>query len=109
MYLIIHSATEHFEEKKRRKKINYWFDREIQRGFSWIRSENKTLDGGKELFQEKNYCRTGVNTDDNLSLNTPLKFPTLTIIIRRIFQKGKKFYSKMYLDEWLYELVVWKY
>ena len=43
---------------------------------SEIRSEIKTLNGGKELFYKKNYARIGINTDDNLPLNKPLKFPT---------------------------------
>ena len=45
----------------------------------------------------------GVNTDDNLPLNKPLKFPTLTTIIRCILQNDKKLYPQIYLDECLYE------
>ena len=72
--------------------------------FSGIKSEIETLNSGKELFYGKNYARIGVNTDDNLPLNKQLKFPTLTIIIRCVFQKGKKLYPQIYLDECLYEL-----
>ena len=61
--------------------------------WSGIRSENKTLNGGKELFYEKNYARVVINTDDDLPLNKQLKFPTLIIIIRCIFQEGKKLYQ----------------
>ena len=43
--------------------------------FSGIRLEIKTLNDGKELFYEKNYAKVGVNTDDDLLLNKPLKFP----------------------------------
>ena len=56
--------------------------------FSGIRSENKTINGEKELCYEKYYARIGVSTDDDLPLNKPLKFPTLTIIIRCVFQEG---------------------
>ena len=73
--------------------------------FSGIISEIKTLNGGKELFYEKYYARIGINTDDNLPLNKPLKFPTLGIIIRCVLQKGEKLYSQIYLDECLYEIV----
>ena len=48
---------------------------------------------------KKNYARIGVNTDDNLPLNKRLNFPTLTIIIRCVFQIGKKLYPQIYLDE----------
>ena len=58
----------------------------------------------KNCFMKKNYVRIGVNTDDDLPLNKPLKFPTLTIIIRCVFQEGEKLYLQIYLDECLYEL-----
>ena len=95
LYLIIHSATGHFKEKKRWKII--LDSTEKYEVFSGIRSEIETLNSGKELFYEKNYARIGVNIDDDLSLNKPLKFPTLTIIIRCIFQEGEKLYPQTYL------------
>ena len=58
----------------------------------------------KNLFYEENYARIGVNTDDDLPLNNPLKSPTLTIIIRCVLQKDEKLYPQIYLDECLYEL-----
>ena len=73
--------------------------------FSGIISEIKTLNSGKEVHYQKNYARIGVNTNGDLPLNKALKFPTLTIIIRRILQKGEKLYPQIYLDECLYELV----
>ena len=74
--------------------------------WSKIRSEIKTLNGGKELFYGKDYARIEINTDDDLPLNKQLKFPTLTIIIRCVLQKGEKLYSQICLDECLYELRV---
>ena len=58
----------------------------------------------KNYFTEKNYARIGVNTNDDLPLNKKLKFPTLTIIFRLVFQKGKNLDQQIYLDECLYEL-----
>ena len=73
--------------------------------FHEILSESKTINGGKEeLFHEKNYAKIGINTDHDLPLNKSLKFSTLTIIIRCVFQEGKKLYPQIYLDECLYEL-----
>ena len=74
--------------------------------FSGIESEIERLNGvlWKEVFYEKNYARIGVNTEDHLPLNKPLQFPTLTIIIRCVFQEGAKLYPQIYLDECLYEL-----
>ena len=44
------------------------------------------------------------NADDNLSLNKPLKFHLLTIIVRSIFEEDSKFYLQLYLDDCFYEL-----
>ena len=42
--------------------------------------------------------------DDNLQLNKPFKLRMLTIIVKSVFQEGKKLYSQIYLDECLCEL-----
>ena len=54
---------------------------------------------------EKINTEYGINTDDNLPLNKQLKFPSLTIIIRCVLQKGEKLYMQIYLDKCLYEVV----
>ena len=46
------------------------------------------------------------NTDDNLSLNKPLKFHNMTIIIRSVFEEDGKLYLQVFLDDTLYELNV---
>ena len=104
LYLIIHSATGSFKEKNGEKYLIIDLTDKYDEVFSGIISEIKTINGGKELFYGKNYARIGVNTDDDLPLNKQLKFPTLTIIIRCVFQEGEKLYPQVYLDECLYEL-----
>ena len=42
--------------------------------------------------------------DDNLPLNTVLKFPVLRIIIGCILEKDGKYYPQIFLDNSLYEL-----
>ena len=71
---------------------------------SGIRSEIKTLNGGKELLYEKNYARIRINTNDDLPLNKQLNFPTVTIIVRCVLQEGERLYPQIYLDECLYGL-----
>ena len=44
------------------------------------------------------------DSDDDLPLNKQLKFPTLTIIVRSVFEEDGKCYAQIYLDEHLYEL-----
>ena len=56
------------------------------------------------MSYEENYERIAVNTDDDIPLNKQIKFSTLTIIIRCVFQEGKKLYTQIYLDECLYKL-----
>ena len=74
--------------------------------FSGIRSEIQTINSGEELFYGEYYVKIGVNTDDNVPLDKKLKFPSLTIIIRRVFQEGKKLYPQVYLDECLYVIMI---
>ena len=102
--LIIHSATGYFKEKNSEKYLIIDSTEKYEEVFSGIRSEIKTINGGKELFYKKNYARIGINTDDDLPSNKKLKFPTLTIIIRCVFQEIAKLYPQIYLDECLYEL-----
>ena len=44
-----------------------------------------------------------LNSDDNLPLNKQLKFPSVTIIIRSVFEEDK-YYPQIFLDECLYEV-----
>ena len=106
MYLIIYSATGYFKEKYGEKYLILDSTEKYDEAFSGIISEIKTINDGKELFYEKNYARIGVNTDDDdVPLNKQLKFPTLTIFIRCIFQNGKKLCPQIYLDDCLYESI----
>ena len=42
------------------------------------------------------------NSDDNLPLNKPLKFHSMTIIIRSVFEEDRKLYPQVFLDDTLY-------
>ena len=56
LYLIIHSATGHFKEKNSEKYLIIDPTEKYEEVFCGIRSEIKALNGGKELFYEKNYA-----------------------------------------------------
>ena len=86
LYLFIHAATGYFKEKNGEKYLILDSTDKYDDAFSGIISEIKTINGRKELFYEKHYARIGVNADDNVPLNKKLKFPTLTIISRCVFQ-----------------------
>ena len=104
LYLIINSTTRYFKEKNGEKYLIISMSDKYEEVFSGILSENKTINGRKELFYEKKHAKIGINADNDLPLNKSLKFPMLTIIIRCIFQEGKKLYPQIYLDECFYEL-----
>ena len=46
------------------------------------------------------------NSDDDLSLNKPLKFHLMAIIIISVFEEDGKLYPQVFLDDPLYELRV---
>ena len=104
LYLIITSATGYFKEKNGEKYL-ILDSIEKYEVFSGIMSKIEALNDGKELFYEKKYAKTRINTDDYLPLNKQLKFPTLTIMIRCVLQKGEKLYTQIYLDKCLCEIV----
>ena len=104
LYLIIHSATGHFKEKNDDKYLSLDSTDKYKEVWSGTRSEIKTTNGRKELFYEKKRAKIGIDNDDDLPLNKSLKFPTLVIIIRCVFQEDEKFYPQIYLDECLYKL-----
>ena len=89
LHLMIHSATGEFKERDGKKYLVL------------DSTEIETINGGKELAYEKNYGKTDVNAND-VPLYKPLKFSTLLIIIRCVFQTDNKLEPQVYLDECLY-------
>ena len=99
IYVIIISATGHFEEKNDKKYLVLDSTDKYEEVLSGIRSEIKTLNGEKKLFYIKKKAKIGINTDDDLPLNKPLKFLTLTIITRCVLQGSEKLYPQIYLGQ----------
>ena len=114
LYLIINQASGYIEEKCGKKYLI--FDdsvnenKELLKKYAdvWdeIKNEIKTINGGKKNDYGKDYMKIKLNSDDDLTLNKPLKFHAMTIIIRSVFEEGGKLYPQIYLHECLYELHV---
>ena len=104
LYLIMGPATGYFTEKNSEKYLILDIIDKYENVFSGIKSEIETINGGEKMYYEKHYARAGVNTDDDKPLNKKLRFSSLSIIIRCVFQNGKKLCPKVYLDECFYEL-----
>ena len=73
----------------------YWKYTELRDG---IKNEIETISSCKADESWKNFKKIKFNSDDNLPLIQPSKFPTLTIIIRSIFEEDGKFYPQIYLS-----------
>ena len=58
----------------------------------------------KENDYGKDYMKTKFNSDDDLSLNKPLKFHAMTITIETVFGEDGKLYPQVFLDDCIYEL-----
>ena len=104
MRIKINSATGYFKEKNDEKYLILDSTKEYESVWSEIRSEITRINGGEKVFYVKNYCKTGINTEDDLPLKEPLKFLTLTVNINLILQANNKLYPQIYLDECFYEL-----
>ena len=105
LYLIINSAIAHLKKSDKKYLILDSTDK-YEEVWSGIRSEIKRLNGWKDLFYENDYVRIGINTDDDLPLNKPIKFPILTVSIRCIFQEGRRMHRQIYLGECLLVCVI---
>ena len=58
-----------------------------------------------KIEYKKDYMKIRFESNDDLPLNKPVKLRILTIIIRSIFSKDNKFYSQLFSDAALFELV----
>ena len=61
-----------------------------------IKNEMKAINGGKEKNYGKVYMKIKFNPDEDLPLNKSLKFYTMTIIIRSVFDEGGKLYPLVF-------------
>ena len=81
MRVKINFATGYFKEKNDEKYLILDSTKEYERVWSEIRSEIKRINGGEKVFYEKNYCKIGISTEDDLPLKESLKFLNLIINI----------------------------
>ena len=69
-----------------------------------INQKLKKLMVEKKFFTKKNYCKIGINTEDDLPLGESLIFLTLTVNINLVLRVDNKLYPQIYLNECFYEL-----
>ena len=64
-----------------------------------IRSITKNLIG----YDEK-YIKIKFESDDELLLNKIIEIPIMAIVVRAVFLENDKYYSQVFLDEFLYKI-----
>ena len=110
MYLRINHAGGYIKEKNGKKHLifdsveeNKEVLKKYADGWDEIKNKIKAINGGKESDYGKDYLKIRFDSTDDLSLNKPLKFHVMTIIIRSIFEQDGKLYPQIFLDDTLYE------
>ena len=111
LYLLISEFDGFIEEKEGSKYLNIALTdsnndvlikyAEVWRG---IKDQIKKINNGSVGKYTKDYMKIKFDSNDKLLLNKILKFCTLTIIIRNIFEKDGKYYPQIFLDDCLYEI-----
>ena len=112
LYLLVNHASQCIEEKNGNKYLIFDDSVNENKGllkkyadvWDGIKNKIKAKNGVKKSDYEKDYMKIKFNSDDSLPLNKLLKFHTMTIIIRPVFEEGGKLYPQMFLDDTLYEL-----
>ena len=93
-YLVFDSTDENKELRKKYNDVS-----------NVIRDKIKEAKDS-DCDHEKDYMKIKFNSDDDLSLNKPLKFHLMTTTIRSVFKEDGKLYLHLFLDDSLYELTI---
>ena len=96
---------------KKDKNDNAWYliiygDADILRKFSniWKSVRAKIEENTDDIIQyDKDYMKIKFESNDILPTDNIINMHQVTIIIRLVFQKGKKLYPQIYLDDCLYK------
>ena len=73
----------------------------------WNGIKNKVEAVSSRQFDyEKDYLKIKFNFDHDLTLNKPLKFHLITIVITSVFEEDGKLYPQVFLDDTFYELSI---
>ena len=123
MYLLINHASGYIEEKNGNKYLifdsaelrstnlhstdeNKEVLKKCNKVWDGIKNKIKAINDNKENDYGNDYMKNKFIFDDDLPLNKPVKFHTITINIRFVFKEDGKLYPQVFLDDTLYELRV---
>ena len=71
--------------------------------FSGIKYHIKKIDNSDGEY-EKDYMEIKFLSDNDIPLNKMIYFPTVTVLIRCVFEKNRVYYPQVYLDDCLYQV-----
>ena len=71
---------------------------------SGTKSYIEKINNNRSGEYEKDYVKIKFNSDDKLPLSKQLKFLTVTIVIRSVFEDDGKYYLQVFSDDCLYEI-----
>ena len=111
LYLLIYKIDGFIEEKGGNKYLNTAFAgnndevlRKYKEALGGIKSCIEKINNNKSGEYEKDYMKIKFDSDDKLPLNKQLKFLSVTIVMRSVFEEDGKYYPQAFLDDCLYEL-----
>ena len=111
MYLLIYKIDGFIEEKRGNKYLTIAFtdnNVELLKKYKEVLSRIKTciekINNNKSGEYEKDHMKIKFNSDDNSPLNKQLKFLSVTIIIRSVFEENGKYHPQAYLDDCFHKL-----
>ena len=102
LYLIVHRIDGEEKEKEGSKYLNIASTDSNSEVWSGIKDCIEKINDGKSGEYGKDYMKIKFNSDDNLPLNKRLKFLSITIIVRGVYEESGKYYPQIFLDECLY-------
>ena len=103
LYLMINRFYGHIEEEN----VKYLIISDISRNTDVLKKYDQVFSGikhhirkinNKDSEYDQDYKKIKFLTDDSILLNKMIYFPTVTLIIRFIFEKSGKYYPQVYLD-----------
>ena len=109
--MLVHRIDGFIEEKRGNKYLNIAFTdsnnevlKKVAEVWSGIKDKIEKIYNGKLEQYQKDYMKIKFNSDDNFFLNKQLKFLSVTIIVRSVFEKDDKYYPQVFSEECLYEV-----
>ena len=113
LYLLVYKIGSSIKEIEGSKYLNIAYtdsNSEVLKKYEDVCSGIKdcivNINDGKSGKYGKDYMKIKFNSDDGLPLNKQLKFRSITIIVRSVFEESGKYYPQIFLDECLYEVQI---